>query len=182
MSPPCLHSEGCQFDATFLNISCLVLLASLVVVALQAEVVYEGKLAILMSPPCLHSEGCQFDATLLNISCLVLLASLVALQAEVVCEGKLAILMSPPCLHSEGCQFDATLLSIFSLALLVPSLAALQAEVVCGPPELDFEACLVGPDVLPVVVREWAGLEHVLCRLIAISTMTGYSVCLADPL
>ena len=53
-----------------------------------------------------------------------------------------------------------------------------QAVVVCGPPELVFEVCLNGPDILPLVAKEWAGLEHVLWRLIVISTMTGCSVCL----
>ena len=55
-------------------------------------------------------------------------------------------------------------------------------RVVCGPPELDFEVRLIGPDILLLVVKEWTGLEHVLRRLIVISTMTGCSVCLADPL
>ena len=37
-------------------------------------------------------------------------------------------------------------------------------------------------DILSLVVKEWTSLEHVPRRLIVISTMTGRSVCLADPL
>ena len=57
-----------------------------------------------------------------------------------------------------------------------------QAEVVCGPPELGFEVRPNGPVILPLVVKEWAGLEHVLWRLMIVSTMTAFKVCLADPL
>ena len=32
-----------------------------------------------------------------------------------------------------------------------------QAEVVCGPPELGFQVRLDGPDILPEVVKTWAG-------------------------
>ena len=59
-----------------------------------------------------------------------------------------------------------------------------QAEDACGLPELGFEVRLIQPGILTLVVKEWAGLEHMLWYLIVISdsTKTGCSVCLADPL
>ena len=114
--------------------------------------------------------------------CIKMGSSLSYLAVSLIVEGKVATRFHRPHPREKKDKLKQTLLLLRSTGCgqICGGCCELDchAEVVCGPPELGVEVCLI----VPLVVKEWAGLEHAYWRMIVISTVTACSVCLPDPL